>query len=198
MRVVDPAKESAGSANFGRTAVMVFREILGLSRITKVLMVLAILFVLLSCQDKTQAPIEGNNAPSFKLKDLSGSSVSLSDFDGKVVMLEFWATWCTPCKASAPELEALYQRYKDRDFVLLGISLDRGDATDRVGAFMDVYGLHFPVLLDGDKKVAKIYRIAGIPSLFLLDRKHKIVARHTGELDPAVKAELVRKIEDLL
>lgn len=158
-----------------------------------------LVILLLSCQAKTvPAPKEGDQALSFTLKDIDGRKVSLSDFKGKVVMLEFWATWCTPCKASAPFLEALHQRYKDQGFVLLGISLDREDALEKVKAFVDVYGLHYPNLMDSSKKVGRLYRIRGIPSLFLIDRDHKIVMKHTGAMSGRFNRKLSAQIEKLL
>ena len=123
---------------------------------------LTLITVLVSCQQQSGASLRvGEEAPAFKLKNLNGQTVSLSDFDGKVVMIEFWATWCPPCRESAPEMEALYQRFNDRSFVLLSISIDEGgDAVEKVRAFANEYNLSYPILMDnGDARDRKSTRL---------------------------------------
>lgn len=121
-------------------------------------------------------------APDFTLSDLDGNEVSLSDFKGKVVFLNFWATWCPPCRNEMPSMEALYQKLKDKDFELLAVSLDR-QGSSAVKPFIRDYGLTFPILLDLDGKVARTYRVRGIPSTFVVDKEGLIAERIVGARD---------------
>ncbi len=113
----------------------------------------------------------GDRAPNFTLPDLSGKSVSLSDFRGHVVILDFWASWCPPCRASMPTLHKYYEEFKDRGLVLLGVSLDRSAEDAR--SFLEANGYHDLIALWGSvsasQGVAREYGIYGIPHTFVLD-----------------------------
>lgn len=117
-------------------------------------------------------------APDFTLMDLAENKVSLSDMKGKVVLLEFWATWCPPCRASAPGIEKLYTAYAGRGFTVLGISLDSDD-WDSVRSFAKEYGISYPILM-GTEKVADRYKVKTIPLFVLIDREGKIRRRYLG------------------
>ena len=121
-------------------------------------------------------------APDFTLSTLSGTSLSLADLRGKVVLLNFWATWCVPCRKEMPAIEALYQRYKDRGLEVLAISLDKGSATV-VGAFVQEMGVTYRVALDPTWATARTYGVRGLPATFLLDRAGNVVLRELGERD---------------
>ncbi|MDQ7082775.1 MAG: TlpA disulfide reductase family protein [Aquificota bacterium] len=114
----------------------------------------------------------GKEAPDFRLKDLSGKEVSLSDFRGKVVLVNFWATWCPPCKEEIPIFQRVYKKYRDKGFEILAISSD--SSPDPVKKFVKEYGLGFIVLYD-DGSVAQKYGIQGLPTSFLINREGKIV-----------------------
>lgn len=111
---------------------------------------------------------------NFTLTDLNGKSWTLKDLKGKVVMLNFWATWCPPCRKEMPDLEALYKRFGQQGFVILGIS---NDEPDKVRTFVQQHGVSYPVLLDPGSKVNQLLHINGIPKTFVYDRDGKIVAQ---------------------
>lgn len=161
---------------------------------------ISILFVLsLSCElGNRNIPEIGSKAIAFKLKDINGKNVQLSDFKNKAVLIEFWATWCQPCKESAPEIDRLYEKFNDKDFVILGISLDEGrNALHSVTNFVHEYRVSYPVLIDYDKSVSKAYAVTHIPSLYLLDKEHKIVNKYVGFI-PGLSDILAKEIEGLL
>jgi thiol-disulfide isomerase/thioredoxin len=117
-------------------------------------------------------------APAWELKDPDGKVVKSSDFLGKVVILDFWATWCAPCKAEIPGFIALQKQYGDEGLVVVGVSLDdQGAAT--VKRFMAEFGMNYPVVL-GDVTLMQAYRGTAIPTTVIIDRKGNIVARHVG------------------
>jgi peroxiredoxin len=112
--------------------------------------------------------------PEFTLKDLSGRSWNFSDLRGKVVLVNFWATWCPPCRKEMPDLETLYERFGAKGFVVLGISDE--DAA-KVGPFIRERKVSFPVLLDPGRKVNEMFVVEGIPKSFVYDRDGKLVAQ---------------------
>ncbi len=121
-------------------------------------------------------------APDFTLSTPSGASLSLSELRGKVVLLNFWATWCVPCRKEMPAIEALYQRYKDRGLEVVAISLDKIDAAP-VEAFAKEVGVTYRVVLDPSWATARTYGVRGLPATFLLDRTGNVVMRELGERD---------------
>jgi thiol-disulfide isomerase/thioredoxin len=153
------------------------------------------LLVHLSFSNRLQASSE--KATPFTLEDLTGNPVSLSDFRGRVVVIDFWATWCHECETSSPQLEKVYRTYKDQGVVFLGISLDEGsDAKKEVKSFVERFDLTFIVLM-GNSKVAGDYYIKGIPTTYVLDRDHTIIARYEGSLY-RLGEMISSKIEDIL
>jgi peroxiredoxin len=149
-----------------------------------------------SGQALKESPEEGFLAPGFSLPDLKGATVSLSDYRGKVVLLNLWATWCGPCRREIPSLERLYQMRKDEDFEILAVSLDR-TSTSGVASFVANSRMSFPVLVDPSGKVGRDYWARAIPSSFLLDKKGVIrwVVRGAREWDDAFA---LSKIDELL
>ena len=106
---------------------------------------------------------------------------SLSALKGKVVFVNFWATWCGPCRSEMPSMEALYSRYKDRGFEILAVN--SGEKEPEVLAFMRSNSLTFPTTLDEDGRVSRTYGIQAIPTTFILDREGKIILRMVGSID---------------
>jgi len=142
----------------------------------------------------------GEKAPDFRLKDvMTGKPVALQDYVGKkVVMLEFWATWCDICKREMPALVRLYGTWKDRGFELVSIVLPSGNV-DEIRKLVREKRLNYPVLLDSDLKVAtKLYGLAGpIPLKVVIDHRGVIRYTHVGDYPPG-EEELPFVIEDLL
>lgn len=120
-------------------------------------------------------------AIDFKLKDLDGKELSLSDLKGKKVFLNFWATWCPPCKAEMPQIEQLYQETKDSDLVIVAVEI--GEPLDTVKPFIDKNKYNFKVLLDTDQNVATQYGIASIPTSYFIDVDGNIVSKNVGGMD---------------
>jgi peroxiredoxin len=121
----------------------------------------------------------GAKAPDFELKTLTGETVKLSSLKGKKVMLNFWATWCPPCKAEMPEMEKFYMQ-KDKDLEILAVNID--PQLD-VKGFVKKNGITFPILLDADDKVNEIYQILSIPTTYFIDSKGIIQNKFTGSMN---------------
>ncbi len=122
-------------------------------------------------------------APDFSLTDLSGRALKLSDYRGKVVVLDFWATWCDPCKEEIPHFIALQQKYPEQ-LQLIGLSLD--DDEKPVRAFQQQYRMNYPVALATPALAGQYGGILGLPVTFVIDRTGHIAARHIGATDVAV------------
>ncbi len=118
----------------------------------------------------------GKTAPSFELVDLSGRRISLESLRGKVVLIDFWATWCDSCIEEVPELERLFQENKDKDFAFLGLSVDEGDPA-AVAKFVSQHGVTYPILF-ADRKTKRSYRIFGLPTKFLIDPEGVVRRRY--------------------
>jgi peroxiredoxin len=123
---------------------------------------------------KLQANDVKRQQADFTLADLQGKSWTLKDLRGKVVLLNFWATWCPPCRKEMPDLEALYLKFKDKDLVVLAISDE--DAA-KVNPFLVEQNITYPVLLDPGRKVNEQFQIEGIPKSFVYDRSGKLAAQ---------------------
>ena len=119
-------------------------------------------------------------APDFTLRTMSGPNMRLAEQRGRVVMVNFWATWCGPCRQEMPQLDRLYQKYKSSGFVLLGVNVD--DDTRKAADVASKLGVSFPVLLDTDKAVSKLYDLSTMPSTVLIDRDGKVRYVHRGYL----------------
>jgi len=132
-------------------------------------------------------------APDFTLKDISGNERMLSDFSGKVVILDFWATWCPPCKAEIPHFVELYDAHKDEGLEIIGVSLDR-NAEKVVGAFAEENKVNYTLLV-GDNHVTDLYGgIMSIPTTFVIDRDGRITKRFVGYRDKEVFEEAIKEL----
>lgn len=114
----------------------------------------------------------------FKLKDIKGKSVRLSDFRGKVVFLNFWATWCPPCKYEMPSMQKLYDKLRHKNFAMVAVDLQ--EPVSRVKDFIKKYELNFTVLLDSEGDVGRQFGIRSIPSTFILDKEGGIIGKIFG------------------
>ena len=142
------------------------------------------------------APLLNRPAPPFTRSDLAGKTLRLGDYRGKVVLLNFWATWCGPCVAEVPRFSAWQKRYAAAGLQVIGVSMDDGGAV--VKRFLRRTPLAYPIVL-GDARLGRLYGgINGLPQSFLIDPRGRIVARYVGELDLArlqmqIKALLPRR-----
>jgi peroxiredoxin len=121
-------------------------------------------------------------ASDFYLRDLNNKLVRLSDFKGKVVLLNFWATWCPPCLKEMPSMEKLYQSHKDKGLEIVAVSVDTASKA-KVRAFVEKLGLTFPILHDRDSLISRLYNNPGVPSSYLIDKQGKLTYRVLGEYD---------------
>ena len=133
-------------------------------------------------EERPPSPAVLFEAPDFTLSALSGASLGLAELRGKVVLLNFWATWCVPCRKEMPAIEALYRRYKDRGLEVLAVSLDKLSTTV-VEAFVKEVGVTYRVALDPSWATARTYGVRGLPATFLIDRAGNVVMRELGERD---------------
>jgi peroxiredoxin len=131
----------------------------------------------------------------FKVKDMNGADVRLADYRGKVILLNYWATWCGPCKVEIPDLVALQDQYRDKGFVVLGVSQDDDPQTLR--EFAGVYKMNYPILVGRDQPDLLDAQgpLWGLPTTYLISRDGAICTRHLG---PATKEDFDREIKALL
>ena len=127
----------------------------------------------------TEGTEVGEKAPSFKLRNLYGNLEGLNDYKGKVVVLNFWATWCAPCLEEMPTFEKLYRRYRSQGLTVLAVSLDKGNS-EKVKKFNDANNFTFPVLLDSEGIAEKLYPSFTIPFTYVIDKKGRVAARVDG------------------
>jgi cytochrome c biogenesis protein CcmG/thiol:disulfide interchange protein DsbE len=118
-------------------------------------------------------------APDFSLPDPDGKAVRLSDFKGKVVLLDFWATWCGPCKIEIPWFIEFQRKYKDQGFTVLGVSMDEGGWSE-VRPFVDQMKMNYPVLLGNDDMTAPFGGIEVLPTTLIIDKQGRVFAMHKG------------------
>lgn len=138
-------------------------------------------------------PSIGNIAPDFTSKDVNGNTVRFSDYKGKVVLFEFWATWCGPCRELTPVLNKIYEKYKDKGFVILALT---SEDRDTVKDYMKEHRVTFPVLIT-DMKTTRRYGVISIPASFLISRDGRVAEKHLG-VNRDIMQELSSGIEKLL
>ena len=143
----------------------------------------------------SNAALKGKPAPDFQLKDLDGKNVRLSDLRGKAVLLNFWATWCPPCKIEMPWFVDLQKQYGPQGLQIVGVAMDEGNAHDAVAKFAKEMGLNYPVLLGNDKIADQYGGVDALPTTFYIGRDGKIVTRVFGlvshsEIEDNVRAAL--------
>ena len=157
----------------------------------------AVALVLLAASAIASAasPVIGGPAPDFTLKSDSGRNLKLSELRGQVVMLNFWATWCAPCREEMPLLNQLYEQYRKVGFTLLAVNID--DEPAKARAMARKLGVSFPVLFDTDKRVSRLYDVAAMPSTLLIDRDGKLRYVHRGYV-AGVEKKYQSQIRELL
>ena len=137
---------------------------------------------------------EGDKAPNFALKSFDGKTVKLSDYKGKIVIIDFWATWCPPCRKGIPDLISIQKEFK-KDVVVIGVSLDAEKTIKDVPGFIKEYGINYPIVYGDDKITIDYGGIRSIPTSFVVDKKGNVVDSHVGLVDKNV---FISKIKELL
>lgn len=155
-----------------------------------------IAFAMLAAASAADAKAAPNaQAPDFTLRQLSGPNLRLAEQRGRVVMVNFWATWCGPCRVELPHLSRLHDKYRGSGFVLLGVNIDEDPTLAR--ALVGKMGLTFPVLLDSEKKVVGAYDLNAMPATVLIDRDGRVRHLHRGYKE-GVEAVYEQQVRALL
>ena len=142
------------------------------------------------------APQAGFLAPDFTLQTLDGDAVTLSELRGKAVLVNFWATWCPPCRAEMPAIQKLYDEYKERGFVVLAVNATYQDTSSAIPGFVEEHNLTFPILLDNTGDSADQYQLRSLPSSFFIGRDGIIQEVVIG--GPMAETLLRTRIENIL
>ncbi len=162
------------------------------------LAILALAFGVVWLQSSKYEPlVVGMNAPDFSLPDLQGKSQRLSDYRGKVIFLNFWATWCKPCKEEMPSMQVLWENLKKEDFVMLAISMDRVTTTKEISPFVESLKLTFPILTDSWGQTDKRYKLMGVPETYIIDQSGVLREKVIGPRD-WTRTESIETIVQLL
>lgn len=135
--------------------------------------------------------LAGKPAPDFTVVDLAGNSLALSSFKGKTVLLDFWATWCPPCQTDAPALEKLDRRYRDRDLVIVGLSMGEDRAT--VQKFLKASEVHYSVVLTSENQIPRPYQVSAIPTYIVIDRDGNVTSASEGDQGFADLRKLLKR-----
>ena len=154
-----------------------------------------ILTMTLLLSSVAKAEVLEGMAPDFTLKSRSGENVKLSEHRGEVVMINFWASWCAPCRQEMPLLEEMYKKYSDLGFVLLGVNVEE-DSSKATELLRDI-PVSFPVLYDNKNEVTKLYKVVAMPSTVMVDRDGNMRYLHRGYL-PGYEAEYIKQIKELV
>jgi len=137
---------------------------------------------------------ESGLAPDFSLKTLEGQEMTLASLKGKVVLIDFWATWCGPCRESIPHLATLYKNYRDKGFEVIGVSVDKGEA-EMVRRFSKSMDIPYPILI-ASEEVTRSYAVTALPTAFLIDREGNIQEKVIG-FNSKIAKELAAKVKEL-
>jgi cytochrome c biogenesis protein CcmG, thiol:disulfide interchange protein DsbE len=161
--------------------------------------VVCLLLALVAFQMRHNGPLEaaqpgaGQTAPDFTVQTFDGQTVKLSDLHGKVVLVNFWASWCTPCSQEAPDLENTWRQYKDRGVVFLGV--DYVDTETEARVYINHFNISYPNGADLGTRISQAYRIRGVPETYIIDRGGTLRASFIG---PTTQDQLQAKINPLL
>lgn len=164
---------------------------------------LLLILALFGCKKKSageaevsiKVPEKGDMFTDVTLQDLQGKTFTLSQYKGKVMILNFWATWCPPCREEMPSMDALYQKFKGTDLVIIPASIDEDPKT--VSKFMQKNNYTMPVYYDPDKQAGSTYGLTGVPETFIINRNGKIEEKIIGPID-WMRSDVIKLFEDLL
>ena len=155
-------------------------------------MAVMLMIVLLNACGGDTASGKPEKAKDFTLKNLAGEEVSLSRFQGQPVMINFWASWCNPCRDELPLIETMYEKFQDQGFVV--VAVNSGESAGAVQAFATEQGLTFPILLDEDMKITALYRVRGLPVSVFVDTQGMITNQHVGMLEEKNLGDYLKEI----
>ena len=156
---------------------------------------LGAILVIFTASTLAASSLEGQVAPDFVLKSATGENLRLSEYRGDVVLINFWATWCGPCRQEMPILDDLYGRYQRVGFNLLGVNID--EDSRRAMQMVQELGVNFPVLFDENKEVSKLYEVEAMPVTILVDREGIVRHVHHG-YKPGYEEKYLTEIRSLL
>ena len=184
-----PAPEPAAAGNGTSLPVMLLRAVIVASLVIATTVGIKIL-----AESTSAAPLDstktitsvykftpGTPAPDFQLTSLEGEMVSLADYRGQTVMINFWATWCPPCRSEMPDMEQIYQEGKTQDIVVLAVNMQ--EAKQPVQEFIDKYGLTFPVLLDTSGEISQKFGVQSLPTSLFIDPEGNVISFSVGALN---------------
>lgn len=157
--------------------------------------IIALVFSVFAASSLASSGLQGQPAPDFALKSSTGENLRLSEYRGDVVMINFWATWCGPCRQEMPLLDALYTRYERVGFNLLGVNID--DDSRRAMRMVEELGVSFPVLFDARKEVSELYDVDAMPVTVILDRQGTVRYVHQG-YKPGYEDKYLDQVRSLL
>lgn len=139
---------------------------------------------------------EGQKAPDFQLQNIKGKEMKLSELEGKKVIVNFWATWCPPCKAEMPHMQKFYHTSERNNVEILAVNLTTSEKdVNNIGEFVKNYGLTFPILLDQHGKIGENYQAYTIPTSYIIDTKGVIRKKIIGPMDKEMMTELISSID---
>lgn len=157
----------------------------------------------MAVKQRMSPPLESGSAPTFELKTFQGQTIRLADLRGKAVAVNFWASWCQPCREEAPFLEAAWRKYKDRGFVLIGV--DYVDTDSEARKYMKEFDLTYPNGPDVQTLISQAYHITGVPETYFITKEGKLLAGkdangrpYANWIGPISKAALEERIEKML
>jgi peroxiredoxin len=188
-------KARAGVRRFGRSVPLVVALVMLLGLFAQVGCSEGDSSKTTSKKSKRTSSNEGD-APNFKLRSLDGKTVELKSLGGKIVVIDFWATWCPPCKITLPLMNKVYKKTRGKDVEVFGISTDRMPST-KVKQFVKKNNLSMPILHDKDGMVSRRYGVRGIPTMFIIDQDGNIQDKHVGA-DRSLDKKVLKKIKELL
>jgi peroxiredoxin len=155
--------------------------------------IVAVLSIALLAADPSPAAEPRPAAPDWQLRDVNGKPVNLADFKGRLVVLNFWATWCPPCRQEIPGFVALQRKYQDKGLVIIGVSLDQ-QGPGVVKPFIGRFGVNYPVVMGNGQIVSDYGGVEAIPTTFIIDRQGKVVTVHQGFTDNATFEAEIRSL----
>ncbi|RUL48653.1 redoxin domain-containing protein [Lysinibacillus antri] len=146
--------------------------------------------------ESSHSSLDVEFAPEFTLSDMNGDPINLSDLRGKIVILNFWATWCPPCRAEMPHMQSFYEKNKDNGVEIIAVNLTALDeGKQAVEKFVNEYGLTFPVVLDENGSVGKLYEILTIPTSYIIDAEGRIFQKFVGSMDEQIMEDMIKSIQ---